>query len=67
MTFENRKRLAKHFYELGVTNKDKKLKNHPYVLEMKRTKGDDPATIEVEEPIQEIQEDKEVESEEVIE
>lgn len=44
MTFETRKKLAKHFLKQG-------LKKHPYVLEMKACKGDNPKTEEIEAPI----------------
>ena len=47
MTFETRKKLAKHYLKLG-------LKKHPYVLEMKKNKGDNPATEVIEEPFEEI-------------
>lgn len=53
MTFENRKRLAKHFYSVGQ-------KKHPYVLEMKKTKCDNQETVEIEEHVGEIQEDSEI-------
>jgi hypothetical protein len=44
MTFETRKRLATHFAKQG----DKK---HPYCLEMKKNKGDNPNTEIIEEPV----------------
>lgn len=53
MTFEERKRLAEHYHKLGK-------KNHPYVLEMKANKGDNPKTKEIEAPIKTIDEDPKV-------
>ncbi len=41
MTFENRKRLAKHFYKQGE-------KKHPYYVEMKKKNWDNPDTEEIE-------------------
>ena len=52
MTFETRKKLAKHFEKIGK-------KNHPYVLEMKKKKGDNPKTEVIEEPIFEEESQKE--------
>lgn len=59
MTFETRKRLAQHFYNLGK-------KNHIYVLEMKKNKGDNLKTKKIkEEEIPEIQKDEEVKVEKI--
>jgi len=51
--FETRKKLAKHFFKLGR-------KKHPYVLEMKKNKGDNPKTEKIEPEIEELKEVEEI-------
>ena len=58
--FKTRKRLAEHFFKLGI-------KNHPYVLEMKKNKGDNPKTSKIEAEVEVLKEadlTKEIEEEE---
>ena len=51
--FETRKKLAKHFFKLGR-------KKHPYVLEMRKNKGDNPKTEKIEPEIEELKEVEEI-------